>query len=207
MDGHPSMSNKKDSTTVEPIREPSGDYSRNPIFDNDKSEPQSHKPASHDNYAMGMDMDVMYGQYQLPRDEDNLYSEPQNHLQAPTNVNEQYLHPNGLDKGYLSGPMMVMVRPDGTPVDKYLPKDDDREAMTIGKEGLPTVEQIATHFGTTKNKLDENQEITTSRNQQNNYGYYTNQQLQQQQQQQQRAFYYHNNNFRTFTQRLNTNHH
>lgn len=196
MDGHPTSSAKKDVTTTAPIREPTGNYNRNPIFDDDNAEPQSQKPSTHDNYAMGMDMDAMYGQYQLPKDDDNLYAEQQNHLhqEAPTNVHEQYVHPSGVSagSGFLSGPMVVMVRPDGTPVNTHLPKDDDQEAMTIGKEGLPTVEQIAQHYGTNKNQIDDNSQVGASRISSTfirpavRYQPY-----------QQRAFYYHNNNYYT----------
>lgn len=43
---------------------------------------------------------------------------------------------------YLIGPMIVRVKPDGSPVDedktKPLPVDDDREAMIIGSEFFPS---------------------------------------------------------------------
>lgn len=159
MDGHPTSAAKKESTTQAPIMEPTGTFQRNPIFDNDNAQPSPKKPATHEDYAMGMDMDAMYAQYQSPKEQENLFPEPQNHLHQETNINEQYVNPLGLDNGYLSGPMMVMVKPDGTPVNSHLPKDDDQEAMTIGRQKLPTIQQIQQNFGTTRNLLEENQEI------------------------------------------------
>lgn len=45
--------------------------------------------------------------------------------------------------------MVFRVKQDGTPVDddvkKQLPKDDDRDAMMIGREKMPTVQQIYDH--------------------------------------------------------------
>lgn len=161
MDGHPTMVAKKQVTTVSPIREPTGNYQRNPLFDSD--EPATKKPTTHEDYAMGMDSDPMYEQYQAPKEQENLYPEPQNHLQQESQVNEKYVSPLGLSSsGYLGGPMMIMVRPDGTPVHSHMPKDDDQVEMTLGRDKLPTIEQLAQSFGTTRNFIDENQEIAAT---------------------------------------------
>lgn len=132
MHGHPMTSNKKQTTTEPPIYYPTGNYIRNPLFD--ESLP-SKKPA--DVYAL--DMDLSY--------DDNTHH---NHLPAPTNLNLQFLQPPPMvqpQTNYLSGPMVVRVHPDGTPVveDKFkpLPKDDDRDEMTIGRDRLPSMEELA----------------------------------------------------------------
>lgn len=163
MDGHPMMAGKKEVTTVAPIREPTGNYQRNPLFD-DAEEPATKKPATHEDYAMGMDSDPMYEKYQVPsKEQENLYPEPQNHLHQETNLNEKYVSPLGLDSGFLGGPMMIMVRPDGTPVGAHMPKDDDREAMTLGRDQLPTIDQLSQSYGFTRNFLEEkNREIAAT---------------------------------------------
>lgn len=50
---------------------------------------------------------------------------------------------------YLIGPMIVRVKPDGSPVDedktKPLPVDDDREAMTIGSGFFPSSKTLNHH--------------------------------------------------------------
>lgn len=72
-------------------------------------------------------------------------------LPDASNVRNIYAAADILPSPYLSGPMIIRVRPDGTPVEedsrRQLPRDDDREAMTIGREKLPTAEQIASEFG------------------------------------------------------------
>lgn len=75
-------------------------------------------------------------------------------LPDASNVQTSYVAVAAVDSlpspSYLSGPMIIRVRPDGTPVEedsrRQLPRDDDREAMTIGREKLPTAEQIASEF-------------------------------------------------------------
>lgn len=158
MDGHPMMAAKKEVTTVSPIREPTGNYQRNPLFDSD--EPATKKPQTHEDYAMSMDSDPMYEKYQLPKEQENLYPEPLNHLHQETNINEKYVSPLGLTSGYLGGPMMIMVRPDGTPVGAHMPKDDDQVEMTLGRDKLPTLEQLSQSYG--RNFLDENQDIAST---------------------------------------------
>lgn len=159
MDGHPMMAGdaKKKVTTVAPIREPAGSYPHNPLFDD---VPAPKKPTkTHEDYAMGMDSDPLYEQIKLPKDQENLYPEPLNHLHQETKVSEKYLNPTGVQSGYLNGAMMIMVKPDGTMVRAYMPKDDDYEAMSIGREQLPTMEQLVRSFGTTRNILDESDDV------------------------------------------------
>lgn len=137
MDGHPMMAAKKQSTTKAPIRHPSGLFERNPLFDgiDDDEKPQGseNKPVTYD---FSSDMDMSYGGV-----DGNAYDEPSNQLPFATNVNYQYDLPAvNSPSNYLIGPMIVRVKPDGTPVDedkaRPLPVDDDREAMTIGSSGF-----------------------------------------------------------------------
>lgn len=164
MDGHPMMQSKKQPTTKAPIRQPTGLFERNPLFDgmdDDSTAPvtaappseaaaaaaataenpsQPQLPPSSKNYGnsnqdqratddkvdYGMDMDTAYG---------NGYDEPSNQLPFATNVDYQFDLPAvNAPSNYLIGPMVVRVRPDGSPVDedktKPLPIDDDRDAMT-----------------------------------------------------------------------------
>ncbi|XP_063700078.1 rhythmically expressed gene 5 protein [Culicoides brevitarsis] len=136
MSGHPMTSNKKQTTTEAPINYPTGNYIHNPLFDEPLT--TNKKPASSDSYAL--DMDLSYA------DEE---PHTQNRLPAPTNVELQYLQPPPMNShsSYLSGPMVVRVHPDGTPVveDKYkpLPIDDDRDEMTIGRARLPSMEELS----------------------------------------------------------------
>lgn len=165
MDGHPMMQSKKQPTTKAPIRQPTGLFERNPLFDGmdddgtvaaaavaaaapspadnpPQPQPQSQSSSSSssknddinnasddqkttdDKVDYGMDMDTSYG-----------YEEPSNQLPFATNVDYQFDLPAvNAPSNYLIGPMVVRVRPDGTPVDedksKPLPIDDDRDAMT-----------------------------------------------------------------------------
>jgi hypothetical protein len=151
MDGHPSYS-KKSITTPSAILQPTGQYMRNPLFDDKPGrETIPHKatplrPTATDKYD-DMELSIYSGSY----------SEPQNFInQEPTNVNVQYVALPSINRNsiyvpsrqnYLTGPMVVRVRPDGTPVDEDrkqpLPRDDDRDEMQIGNQKLPTMEQIA----------------------------------------------------------------
>lgn len=164
MDGHPMMQSKKQPTTKAPIRQPTGLFERNPLFDgmdDDSTAPVTAAPpseaaaaaaataenpsqpqlppsskndgnsnqdqrATDDKVDYGMDMDTAYG---------NGYDEPSNQLPFATNVDYQFDLPAvNAPSNYLIGPMVVRVRPDGSPVDedktKPLPIDDDRDAMT-----------------------------------------------------------------------------
>ena len=165
MDGHPMMAGKKEVTTQAPIRQDTN-YPKNPLFDDDTPKIVAPKNPSktHEDYAMGMDSDPMYEQYQLPKEQENLYPEPQNHLHQETKVSEQYVDPAGESSGFLGGPMMIMVRPDGTMVRAIMPKDDDKEAMTLGRDRLPTIEQLSKSYQlrTTRNFLDENHDISST---------------------------------------------
>lgn len=132
MQGHPMMNSAKkpaqQSSTDSPIYQASGNFIRNPIFD----EPAKRKPSFD---PMDMELENQY-----------LDSTP-NHIQDSTNVHLQYLQPPPAEQEhYLTGPMVFRVHPDGTPVaedkNKPLPKDDDRSDMTMGRERLPTMEEI-----------------------------------------------------------------
>lgn len=145
MDGHP-MNGKKEISTPATIMYPTGQFAKNPLFD---EKPQTNNKKS-DKFASDMDFSLYASGM------DSVYAEPQNsinHQEAPTNVHLQYVpkpSPNSVygPNNYLSGPMVVRVRPDGTPVDDQpiLPRDDDRDAMQIGREKLPTMDQIAQIF-------------------------------------------------------------
>lgn len=150
MDGHPMMQAKKQQTTKAPIRQPTGLFERNPLFDGmddesnddvtEKHQKPQNKPA--DKGDLGMDMDMSYG---------NGYDEPANHLPFATNIDYQFDLPAvNAPSNYLIGPMVVRVRPDGSPVaeDKTrpLPIDDDREAMTIGSGYFPSSRQPSTRL-------------------------------------------------------------
>lgn len=146
MDGHPMMQAKRQETTKAPIRQPTGLFERNPLFDgmdDDEEKPkEQNKPSDKTDY--GMDMDMSYG--------NNGYDEPTNHLPFATNIDYQFDLPAvNAPSNYLIGPMIVRVKPDGTPVDedktKPLPVDDDREAMTIGSTGFfPSSKQPSTRL-------------------------------------------------------------
>lgn len=158
MKGHPSMSSKKDETTPSPIREPTGEYEKNPLFDDNNDED---KRKSQHTSSMSMtsssssanfagDLDNAYGQ---PTGAEGAIVDPQNFLAAASSLDLHYDFPSetvASTTNFLSGPMVIRVRPDGSPVPedrlKPLPRDDDREAMTIGKSKIPTVQQIATDY-------------------------------------------------------------
>lgn len=141
MDGHPMMQAKKQQTTKAPIRQPTGLFERNPLFDGmddddaiEKKQKEETNQAS-EKIEYGMEMDMSYGN-------GNGYDEPNNHLPFATNIEYQYELPAvNAPSNHLIGPMIVRVNPDGTPVDedktKPLPIDDDREAMTIGSGYFP----------------------------------------------------------------------
>ncbi|XP_059614176.1 rhythmically expressed gene 5 protein [Phlebotomus argentipes] len=169
MEGHSSKPQKKETSTASPIMLPEGgQYAKNPLFDG--LEPAVKKPTTHQDYAMGMDSDVAYQNYRLPEaSSDVFYSDPTNYLaqEAPTNLRPLYANPSGVsESNYLTGPMVVRVMPDGSPVaeDRHrrLPKDDDRDEMTIGRARLPTLDQIARSFSTTQNRIDERAEVAAT---------------------------------------------
>lgn len=149
MDGHPMMQAKKQPTTKAPIRQPTGLFERNPLFDGMDDESESvnesnvnRKPADKDDIGMDMDMDMSDG---------NGYEEMGNHLPFATNIDYQFDLPAvNAPSNYLIGPMVVRVRPDGSPVDedktRPLPIDDDREAMSIGSGYFPSSKQPSTRL-------------------------------------------------------------
>lgn len=155
MEGHPMMqSNKQQSATSEqaPILLMTGPFERNPLFDSvDEIQPKtsdrttsttsstSSSSSGNTNYAMDMEF---YN--------DNRYNEPTNNqFPLATNVQFQYDVPsvNAPNTNYLTGPMVIRVRPDGTPVEedqsRPLPRDDDIEAMTIGSGYFPSLRQLS----------------------------------------------------------------
>ncbi len=162
MEGHQSRPSKKHESTPSPIREPTGQYEKNPLFDDDndndykQNQAASSASSSSSSYANGMD--TMYASYNYPTAAENDFVEPPNNnlaQGAATNIDLHYDYPSetvASTTNFLSGPMIIRVRPDGTPVEedqhKPLPRDDDREAMTIGKNRLPTAQQITANFQT-----------------------------------------------------------
>lgn len=83
MDGHPMMQAKLQSTTKAPIRQPTGLFERNPLFDgiDDDEKPQGteNKPVTVD---YSSNMDISYG--------GNSYAEPTNQLPFATNTDYHY---------------------------------------------------------------------------------------------------------------------
>lgn len=165
MDGHRTKPQKKTTGTPSsytPIRVNVGNFAPNPLFADDRnndpsSDAVAQNEASSSSLAYAMGMDNTYDSYNYPTAVESLETgrEPQNHLvqePAATNVHLNYAaSQQAINTNFLSGPMVFRVRPDGTPVEedqrKPLPRDDDREAMTIGKDKIPTVQQIANNFG------------------------------------------------------------
>lgn len=158
MEGHQSRPSKKHESTPSPIREPTGPYEKNPLFDDDNDNDYKQNQAasslsSSSAYANGMDS--VYSSQNYPTAAESDFSDPPNNLAqgAATNIDLHFDYPSetvASTTNFLSGPMIIRVRPDGTPVEedqhKPLPRDDDREAMTIGKNRLPTAQQISANF-------------------------------------------------------------
>lgn len=125
MDGHPMMASKKQQTTKAPIRQPTGIFEHNPLFDG--MDDGTDKPSDEDRRQDEMETSYV-----------NSYEEPENNLPFATNVDYQYDLPavNSPSSNYLIGPMVVRVQPDGSPVDedktKPLPIDDDRMIIRNG---------------------------------------------------------------------------
>lgn len=152
MDGHTKNGKKKvQQTTETPAQIASGaQYEHNPLFDDPAPQKQQQQPIrKQDKY--GMD----YEYSNAASAQDLQYAEPQNYLPLQSGGRYQYavpsahfdsLAPYEQNTNYLTGPMVVRLRPDGTAVDeaphKVLPKDDDIKEMTIGKEKMPTFQQI-----------------------------------------------------------------
>lgn len=156
MDGHTKNGKKKNPQPTEsPAQIVSGQYEHNPLFDDPAPQQNRKQDSNADKY--GMDYDYS----NAASAQDLQYAEPQNYLPLDGSLShEQYqyasqgaasnhfnsLAPYEQNTNFLSGPMVVRLRPDGTPVDepqhKVLPKDDDIKEMTIGQEKMPTFQQI-----------------------------------------------------------------
>ncbi|XP_053664699.1 rhythmically expressed gene 5 protein [Anopheles marshallii] len=158
MDGHTKNGKKKTQTTAAPAYIMSEQFEHNPLFDDPAPSDDVRKSGSSIS-KYGMDYDYGNG----PTGQEMHYSEPQNHLpqEASTNVDYSYqyepaasahfnnLAPYEQTSNYLTGPMVVRLRPDGTPVEEdkvqptaVVPKDDDIKEMTLGKEKMPSFQQI-----------------------------------------------------------------
>lgn len=153
VEGHSSMPAKRQRTTQAPIRRPIGHYEHNPLFDDRSDSPNSdslNEASSSSSLAYAMDMDNSYSSYPTGIENQYISSETNQNQLAHEASSVQLSFDNKNHINYLSGPMVVRVRPDGTPVDDSqrvaLPRDDDREAMSIGKQRLPTIAQITSEF-------------------------------------------------------------
>lgn len=156
MDGHTKNGKKKNQQTTEiPSQIVSGQYEHNPLFDDPNPQQNRKQDTNVDKY--GMDYDYS----NAASAQDLQYAEPQNYLpiegssysgqyqyaaQGAASTHIDNLAPYEQNTNFLTGPMVVRLRPDGTPVDephhKVMPQDDDIKEMTIGKEKMPTFQQI-----------------------------------------------------------------
>uniref|UniRef100_A0A8D8GM56 Rhythmically expressed gene 5 protein n=3 Tax=Culex pipiens TaxID=7175 RepID=A0A8D8GM56_CULPI len=169
MDGHTKNGKKKiQQTTEAPAQIVSGaQYEHNPLFDDPAPQQQQQPSRKQDSNVDRYGMD--YNDYNNAASAQDLqYAEPQSYLPLQNGGRYQYAVPSAAasahfdslapyeqNTNFLTGPMVVRVRPDGTAVDaahhKVLPKDDDIKEMTIGKEKMPTFQQI---YDTLKNNED-----------------------------------------------------
>lgn len=121
------MAEEQQTTQTPTTEQPSATY-QNELYYNNNNE----KDKFTNSYAD--DMELSY---------DN------NYVPQSSNVNLQYLDRN-TEPHYLTGPMVFRVHPDGSPVIedrlKPLPKDDDRADMTMGRDKLPTMEEIRLRY-------------------------------------------------------------
>lgn len=144
MDGHPIMQSKKQQTTKSPIRQPTGLFERNPLFDGMDDE---NEKTQNEDQKSGGNMD-----FGVNTDSANNNEEHGNFLPFATNIDYQYDLPavNSPTTNYLIGPMVVRVRPDGSPVDedrtKQLPIDDDQ--MTVKTGYFLSAKRPSTHLET-----------------------------------------------------------
>uniref|UniRef100_A0A182SS75 Uncharacterized protein n=1 Tax=Anopheles maculatus TaxID=74869 RepID=A0A182SS75_9DIPT len=127
MDGHTKNGKKKTQTTAAPAYIMSEQFEHNPLFD-DPAPSDGVRKSGGSISKYGMDYDYGNG----PTGQEMQYSEPQNHLpqEASTNVDYSYqyepaasahfnnLAPYEQTSNYLTGPMVVRLRPDGTPVEE-----------------------------------------------------------------------------------------
>lgn len=143
MEDHAMKQAYKKPTTKAPILVPSGEYERNPLFDGVDDE-KTVKQIS--DFVSGMDSENESFDDQT-RPTESSYAEPSNQLPSASTVDFQYdsTSLNAPSTNYLTGPMVVRVRPDGRPVEedqrRPLPQDDDREAMTIDNGYFPSPER------------------------------------------------------------------
>lgn len=160
MDGHTKNGKKKIPQTTEAPAQIASEnqYEHNPLFDDPA--PQSGGNRKQDSPVDKFGMDYDYNNAATAQDLQ--YADPQNYLPqtgaaagydlyqrfpGASSVHFDNLAPYEQNTNYLTGPMVVMVRPDGSAVDaahqhKVLPKDDDIKEMTIGKDKMPTFAQI-----------------------------------------------------------------
>lgn len=157
MDGHTKNGKKKiPQTTVAPVQIASGQYEHNPLFDDPTPQQQSvnrKQDSGLNKYGMDYDYSNAATAQELQ------YANPQNYLpltgpaanydlyhrfQEASTTHFDNLAPYEQNTNYLTGPMVVRLRPDGTAVDEsqHKPKDDDIKEMTIGKDKMPTFQQI-----------------------------------------------------------------
>lgn len=168
MDGHTKNGKKKTQTTAAPAYIMSEQFEHNPLFDDPAPASEGGagvRKSSTSGSVNKYGMDYDYANVG-PTGQEMQYSEPQNHLpqEASTNVDYSYqygpaaptthfnsLPPYEQTSNYLTGPMVVRLRPDGTPVEEdavrpsaqsQVPKDDDIKEMTLGKEKMPSFQQI-----------------------------------------------------------------
>uniref|UniRef100_A0A1B0FKN9 Uncharacterized protein n=1 Tax=Glossina morsitans morsitans TaxID=37546 RepID=A0A1B0FKN9_GLOMM len=134
---------QKDNTNVADTDTSETQHIKNPIFETDNE--QQHQ------YAM--DMDIAYGYPSMSHN-------PQVDVfdsSAHSNPSEEEKH-----RTYLTGPSVVRVRPDGTPVEedrhKPLPQDDDLEVLNSSSSATASISTFSSsipnysYAGTTKHR-------------------------------------------------------
>ncbi|XP_055619875.1 rhythmically expressed gene 5 protein [Toxorhynchites rutilus septentrionalis] len=142
MDGHTKNGRKKipNQSTEAPAQIVSGQFEHNPLFDDPAPQQQNRKQDTVDAYQ-----ESKFELNNAASSQSVQFAEPQNYLYAASNHFDN-LSPYEQNTNFLSGPMVVRLRPDGTAVDephqKVLPKDDDIKEMTIGQEKMPSFQQI-----------------------------------------------------------------
>lgn len=141
MDGHSMMTANQEEAKTERQDvyggHSNGHHQKENYLRHDNSNIDSFK----DSYAM--DMDQQHDQYE--------HSSNYIQQEAATNINYNYVEkPHELHRpahleqttNFLSGPMVVRVMPDGSPIDVQInmPKDDDD--MAIGRDKMPTMHDL-----------------------------------------------------------------
>uniref|UniRef100_A0A023ELX7 Putative secreted protein n=1 Tax=Aedes albopictus TaxID=7160 RepID=A0A023ELX7_AEDAL len=159
MDGHTKNGKKKIQQTTEAPAQIASEsqYEHNPLFDDPTPKAGGNRKQDSQVDKFGMDYDYN----NAATAQDLQYADPQNYLpqagsaagydlyqryQGAASTHFDNLAPYEQNTNFLTGPMVVMVRPDGSAVEhphqKVLPKDDDIKEMTIGKDKMPTFQQI-----------------------------------------------------------------